>query len=309
MPKTGWMGGDEPEDEAPAMPLTNLLMSRRHGQQQPGAVLETSLARARAAEAREVRDEAAAARDPDERAANLVTRGYMPGMTSQLSMKLADTEAELADDEDKLEKAARRAERTRQMHERGQLDVSGVIARMAATDDGDETTVARLRRRADSLRRQIGEASEIMVPPEARARNAVEEASSRARRILADVTSRRAADDEAESASRTQLASDRAAFYGARGRRPFASRGDAAEPDCPECQAIGASAEESFAIHHSDADGNPLAAEPELAGSEGVAGRGERWPVSYDDMGREITRAVGYGGDGVLDNYSPVSYR
>lgn len=194
------------------------------------------------------------------------------------------------------------------MHERGQLDVSGVIARMAATDDGDETTVARLRRRADSLRRQIGEASEIMVPPEARARNAVEEASSRARRILADVTSR-AADDEAESASRTQLASDRAAFYGARGRRPFASRGDAAEPDCPECQAIGASAEESFAIHHSDADGNPLAAEPELAGSEGEAGRGERWPVSYDDMGREITRAVGYGGDGVLDNYSPVSYR
>ena len=189
MPKTGWMGGDEPEDEAPAMPLTNLLMSRRHGQQQPGAVLETSLARARAAEAREVRDEAAAARDPDERAANLVTRGYMPGMISQLSMKLADTEAELADDEDKLEKAARRAERTRQMHERGQLDVSGVIARMAATDDGDETTVARLRRRADSLRRQIGEASEIMVPPEARARNAVEEASSRARRILADVTS------------------------------------------------------------------------------------------------------------------------
>lgn len=182
----GWLGNDEPDDGAPALPVTNMLVGMK--QRHPGDVLALTMARSRGAEAREARDEAAAVRDPDEIAAALVQRGYLPGQISQLSMRLGDTMAELADEEAKIEKAARRAERTRQMHERGQISAFDIGARMADTDEGDEGRVRQLQRRAESLRRQIGEASEAISPPHQREPDGVEAAASRARALLAEVT-------------------------------------------------------------------------------------------------------------------------
>ena len=242
MTRTGWIG-DEPGDAGPALPVTNLMLGMR--QRGPGGVLENALARSRAVEAREARDEAAAAGDPDERAAAFVVRGYLPGQISQLSMRLADTEAELAAEEDKIEKAARRAERTYQMHERGQITGFGLIERMRDADEGDQAQVERLRRRAGSLRRQIAEASELITPPQQREADPVAAAASRARSVLAEVTRSQVA--EARERSRP------------RERPPFASRGVGDGhfdvPECGECVAVGATAEESLLIHQ---DPQPL---------------------------------------------------
>jgi hypothetical protein len=302
MTRTGWTGG-EPEAAAPAMPLTERVLAMK--QQGPGAVLETALARSRAAEARQAREDAAAAPDPDEYAANLVSRGYLPGMIGQLSVRLAETEAELAAEEAKIEKAAQRAARTRQMHERGQIDALGVATRWRDTDEGDEATVKRLQRRAGSLRRQIAEASELAVPPETRARNSVEEASARARSVLAEVAAQRAADDAAEAAGRAQLGRERAAFYAARGRRPFASRGAAARSEyCVHCTDAGVSDETSYLLHSDPELNVPVTAPDQVPVT--VPGDSER----SGRAGREITRVAGYNDDGVLGNHAParVSY-
>ena len=71
MVATGWIS--EPDAAGPALPLTNMALARQH--RGPGDTLALALARSRAAEAREIRDEAAAAPDPDERAAGLIARG------------------------------------------------------------------------------------------------------------------------------------------------------------------------------------------------------------------------------------------
>jgi hypothetical protein len=224
MVTTGWIG-EEPDAAGPALPVTNLMLSMR--QRAPGDVLENALARSRAAEARQAREEAATARDPDEYAANLVTRGYTPGLIHGLSQRLADTMAELEEERAKIAKGERRMEHVRGLLERGQVGGLDAAERMDG-DFGDPAQAERLERRVESLRAQIADVTQIMVPPEARARNAVEEASLRAQRILAEVAAERRAEDEAEVAGRARMASERAAFYAARGeRRPFASRGDA----------------------------------------------------------------------------------
>jgi hypothetical protein len=238
--RTGWTG-EPPEGSAPAMPLTERLLGMRG---EPD-VLGTSLARPRAAEARQVREEAAAAPDPDERAANLVIRGYAPGMISQLSQRLADTVAEIAAEEDKIEKAAKRAERTRRMHERGQIDAAGVAQRWRDTDEGDSRTVARLTRRAESLRRQIAEASEVIAPRAQRPADPFEQAAQRAHAAFAESVREKMAAAEA----------------GRPGSRPFASvsrgvgDGHFDVPECGDCVAVGATAEESLLIHQ---DPQPL---------------------------------------------------
>src|SRR5262245_9467930 len=127
--------------------------------------------------------------------------------------------------------------------------MAGVIQRWRDTDDGDEAAVARLRRRADSLRQQIREVSEVMTPPQQRQADAVEEASARARQILAQVAEEARLEDEAAAAARARMAEDRAAFYAARGARPFAGGGGGAAPDCGERSAAGATRSESARIH------------------------------------------------------------
>jgi hypothetical protein len=55
------------------------------------------------------------------------------------------------------------------------------------------------------------EASQAMTPPEQRRLDAVEQAASRARQVLAQVAEERRADDEAEAAARERLRAERAA--------------------------------------------------------------------------------------------------
>jgi hypothetical protein len=298
MTRTGWIGG---EDEGPAMPMTARLLDRQEHRASP---LEVALARSAADDARALREEAAFAPDPDERAAGFVARGYMPGMLSQLTMRLADTEAELAAEEDKLERSARRQERIHRDHAAGKITAFD-IARMQAADidEGDTAVVERLSKRAAGLRQQIGEASALMSPQRERERelDAVAEAGRRAHQLYVETTRARLAEAQA---GRPVVV------------RPLesVSRGAdvPAEVTCPACQAIGASPEESFELHHSDVDGRLLAAAPEDAElpepAGGEAGRGENWPLTYDGLGREITRAVGYNDNGVYGNH-PVAYR
>lgn len=226
MTRTGWTG--EPPAEAPPMPLTSLLMANR--ERGPGDALEAARARGQATEARQARDEAARAIDPDDYAAALIGRGYLPGAASELSMKLADIESDLESEREKIERGARRHEIAMREHAAGRMDAMAV-QRMLDGDFGDAHRAEQLERRAERLHRQLQETAQLMVPPEARARNAVEEASSRARRILAEVTSQRQADDEAYARVRTQLQQDRSAFYASRGRRPFGAGDGPAEPD------------------------------------------------------------------------------
>jgi hypothetical protein len=224
MGTTGWLG--EQPDEVPAMPVTEMLLAR---QQHRASPLETALARSAAAEAREAREQAANAPDPDERAANLVTRGYRPGLLNELAQRLGDTTAELEAEREKIDKAARRAEIAFRQHAAGRVDVFRMRAMMDG-DEGDEARVAVLERRAESLRRQIGEAQEMIAPPRARDLDPVEAAVKRAR-----------------DGHREYVEAFRAQMAGARARVPerrppfvpgSVSRGagDAAECTGPDCQ-------------------------------------------------------------------------
>jgi hypothetical protein len=237
MTATGWVGGG-PEAGAPAMPLTAMLLARRENEAGP---LETALARSRAQDAAEARDAAAAAADPDERAANLVARGYTPGLVQRLSQRLGDTLAELEAEEEKITKAAQRQEQVRRAHQAGQITVFD-IARMDF-GEGDEGTVERLRRRADRLRGQIAAASEAAAGQAQRCADPVEAATRRAHDEFVRVTRQRA----------TGLGSGRGQ------RRPFASGGVAVRafgdghfdvPDCPDCVVAGVTLEESRRIDH-----------------------------------------------------------
>jgi hypothetical protein len=219
MVATGWIS-EEPSAAGAALPLTNMALARQH--RGPGDVMAMAMARSRAEQAREIRDEAAAAPDPDERAAGLIARGYSPGLASQLSMRLGDTMAELADEEAKLEKAARRSERMHREHQAGRVSVTDIMRAMNDGDAGDEDRVRLLTRRAESLRRQISEANEAMSPPQLRESDGVEAASRHAHQVFAEVTRARMAEVRRPEP------------------RPFgsASRGAGTEhtgPDCPVC--------------------------------------------------------------------------
>ena len=193
MVATGWIS--EPDAAGPALPLTNMALARQH--RGPGDTLALALARSRAAEAREIRDEAAAAPDPDERAAGLIARGYSPGLASQLAIRLGDTLAELADEEAKLEKAARRSERLHREHEAGRLTGLAYLQAMGDDAGGDQDRVRLLSRRAESLRRQVAEANEAMSAPQLRERDGVEAASRHAHQVFAEVTRQRFAEAQA----------------------------------------------------------------------------------------------------------------
>jgi hypothetical protein len=112
------------------------------------------------------------------------------------------------------------------MLERGQIGGLDAAERMDG-DFGDPNRVEQLERRCENLRAQLREAAKVMVPAEDRAANAVEEATQRAQRILAEVAAQRRAEDEAERVQRARLKAQRAAFQ--RERRPFAGGAGAAE--------------------------------------------------------------------------------
>jgi hypothetical protein len=140
-------------------------------------------------------------------------------------MRLGDTMAEIAGEEDKLERSARRQERIHRDHAAGRITAFD-IARMQAADidEGDPAKLDGLRRRADHLRQQIGEAQEAISPPQARPLDGVESASRHAHQVFTEVTRARMAEAQAARPE----------------PRPFASRGAGGDaehtgPDCEVC--------------------------------------------------------------------------
>lgn len=188
---TGWLG-EEP-DEVPDLPVTAMMLARREHMAGP---LETALARSRAADAREAREQAACAPDPDERAASLVVRGYSPGLLNELAQRLGETTAEIEAENAKIEKGKRRQEHLHRAHQNGQITAADMIARMDF-DEGDPGTVERLERRAESLRKQIAETQAMVAPPQARDLDPVESASRAAHEAFREVTRARMAEAQA----------------------------------------------------------------------------------------------------------------
>jgi hypothetical protein len=237
MVATGWIG-EEPEAAGPAMPVTNMLLANRERRAGP---LETALARSRATEAREAREAAAFAPDPDERAANLVARGYSPGMLNDLAQRLGDTVAELEAEREKVSRGARRQEIAGREHAAGRADV-WQMQRMLDGDFGDQATVERLERRADGLRRQIAEAQEMIAPPQRRDLDPVEAASRAAHEVFREVTRARWAEVQGGSRPRRE-------------RPPFGSvsRGRSTEHTGPDCWVCAAARERDAARAREDA--------------------------------------------------------
>jgi hypothetical protein len=235
---TGWLT-DEP-DEVPAMPVTQMMLGRQERRAGP---LETALARSAASDIREAREAAANAPDPDERAANLVSRGYTPGLASQLAQRLGDTMAEIETENAKIEKAARRAQFAAREHAAGRADVSRMLAMMDG-DEGDEGRVAMLERRAGSLRRQIAEAQDMIAAPQQRETDPLEAASRAAHEVFREVT--RAAWEAAQSGT---------ARPAPRERPPFGSvsRGRSTEHTGPDCRVCAAARERDAARARADA--------------------------------------------------------
>jgi hypothetical protein len=223
MVTTGWCG-EEP-DAGPALPVTNFILSQRAAPAGP-VTLEQAVTRVlHRAERPGWHDAEPEREDPDEKAAALVTRGYVPGLVTELSRRLGDVEAEAEAEREKIEKGARRAARIHQAHQAGRFDAFAVMRAMDF-DEGDQGRVRLLERHAASLRAQIADAMEAISPPERRAPDALEAASRHAHQVFVEATRQRFAEAQA----------------GRPEPRPFASvsrgAGRSTEhtgPDCPVC--------------------------------------------------------------------------
>jgi hypothetical protein len=190
--------------------------------------------------------------DDDERQAALLARRYEPGSLSGLARQLADAQAELAAVEEQNARAVRRQERVARDHRAGKITAFDIMA--MDLDEPDRGREAQLARRCERLRAQVGEAS-MRITPAPRLEDPLESASRRAHEAFRAATL--AAIEAAEEGRPVR-----------RERRPFGSPGGYAvradgEVTCDACLAVGATPEESFLIHHTDADGNPLATAPE----------------------------------------------
>lgn len=235
MTATGWGGEDA---EAPAMPLSAQLMANR--ERGPGDALAIAAARGRAVEARELRDEAAAATDPDERAANLIGRGMTPGMITDVGQRLADAEGELAAEREKIAKGERVNARIRGMLERGQI--GGLDAsRMLDGDFGDLARAEKLERRAQGLRQQLAAAQMMIAPQREQAADPLEAASRHAHDVFVEVTRQRMADAQA----RRQAPRQARPPFGSASRAGVAVRSE----QCVYCTADGVSDEMSYLLH------------------------------------------------------------
>jgi hypothetical protein len=270
MPATGWMG-EAPDAEGPAMPLTEMLLANRERRAGP---METALARSRAAEAREEREQAADARDPDEAAAALIARGYVPGMASQLALRLGDTMAELEAERDKIERGERRQEHVRRMHQNGQIRAWD-IPQLLDGDFGDPGRVSQLERQAESLRRQCGEAQQAIAPPQAqRSADPLEDATRRAHATFREVTRQRMAEAQ-QSRPQARPPFDSIASAGA----------GAAEHTGPDCEVCA------------------TARRREAARDAAMTGE-YKVPPGSEYIGPAITRTLRADGNGVYGNHA-----
>ncbi len=117
-----------------------------------------------------------------------------------------------------------------------------MLEQLSGGHKGDASRAALLERRAGRLRQEMAEAAQAMQTPEHRQLDAVEEAASRSREILAAIASEQRDEHERQVAARAQMSRDREAFRA--GRRPFGGgaaadaeqeryRAACAEIDCP----------------------------------------------------------------------------
>jgi hypothetical protein len=187
-PRDGWQRG---AGEAPAAGFADFILAHRAPPGE-GHTLEQVFARAAQARDREPERD-----DPDDKAAALLTRGYSPGMISQLSQQLGDVQAELEAEREKIEQGAHRAAVIQRAHKAGRLDAFAVMRAMDSVDEGDEGRVRLLERRAASLRAQIADVTAAISPPERRAPDPLEAAASRAHAAFAELTRGRMAEAEA----------------------------------------------------------------------------------------------------------------
>jgi len=235
---TGWLG--EAPDEVPPMPVTEMMLAR---QQRRAGPLETALARSAANDIRDAREAAANAPDPGERAANLVSRGYTPGLASQLAQRLGDTMAEIEAENAKIEKGKRRQEHLHRAHAAGQITAWDIV-RGQDFDEGDPGRVEMLERRADDLRRQIKDAQAAIAPPERRTPDPLEAASRHAHQVFVEATRARMA--EAQSGTVRPAPRERPPFGSV-------SRGRSAEHTGPDCRVCAAARERDAARALADA--------------------------------------------------------
>jgi hypothetical protein len=213
--------------------------------------------------ARDARDEPGDPSDPDEKAANLLARGYSPGQQARLSQELAEAEAELAGLRETEAKAEARRSRARREHAAGRVDAWGMQA-MLDGEEADPGRMAFLERRIATRRQELADTA-AMIGPRQEPADPLEAASRHAHDVFVQAT-------------RAKMA---AAAAGRPAPRPFGSisRGAAVrgeQPPCEACAAVGATPDESFWIHHLDADGRPVSAEAELASGQ-EAGRGSQY--------------------------------
>jgi hypothetical protein len=263
------------------MPVTSFLLAAR-------AERDSADPRQRAREARDEPD--GDPFDPDERAANLVARRYSPGLVSGLSGRLGDTLAQLQEEREKIERAGRRQEIAMRQHAAGRLDVWGVQRMLG--DPGDPAAVERLERRAESLRRQLADATAVIAPRQEPA-DPVAAASRRAHDAFVEAT-------------RAKMA---AAEAGRPAPRPFGSisRGGAAavrSEHCVFCTAEGLDDETAFLLH-SDPELDCPATPPEHVTQTQTQRSGG------DEYTREVTRLVdaGYSLTTAKLGATPMIYR
>jgi hypothetical protein len=217
MPKTGWTG-EQPDSGQPTAQqgFAGVLGSIRRDPGE-GRTLE-EIRQGIGVRGRQLDDRDPELVDNDERAANLMARGYNAGTVSRLASQLAETQTRLQDIAEKNEKARRRQARIASDHQAGKITAFD-IARMDF-DEPDPAAEAKLERRVASLQAQLRDAAAVVSPAQQWEPDAVEAASRRVQKVAAELA--RATAPE---------------------RPPFD------RPACKECADAGASRSESAAIH------------------------------------------------------------
>jgi hypothetical protein len=197
-----------------------------------------------------------------------------------------------ARDDAREQREAERAEAERQAAAEQRLMSTGLAEKQLGHPLAElsraQMAVGPLADRVAELRHELGRAERRLERAEGSVKfwatraGDVHEAVQRSAPGLAELPASRA-HREFVNETRRMLAESRAARPE---RRPFARPGGVAvrseQVTCEACAAVGASPEESFLIHHSDADGRPLSVP-----------QAERVPVPPDDSERS---AAGYGG-------------
>jgi hypothetical protein len=234
-----------------------------------------------------------------------------PAARAMLKSDAADRAAELAERRADAERQAQRQEQAEMLalQNRQMGDPIGELSRARAAAGQVQDRIADLESQLERERAKLSRA-QSNVEFFAERSQAVTDAVSRS----APLSGIEGAISRAQAAHREYVAASRRAWAEAqagtaRRERPFVSRGGVAarsEPvTCPGCIAVGATPEQSFWIHHSDADGNPLASAPDPV------------PVPPDDTDRrsaagygpEIIRVCAAGGNGQPGNYAPELMR